>query len=91
MATDSVTQMQADYQRLLSVAERVRGESSEKGSYAIVREATEIVKECVDPTSAVGRIQVATLLDSIIWRMGNTHYKIKKFWSAIQILNPKRG
>ena len=91
MATNSyVSQGEELLQAVIKVGEAVRSKSSEAGLIAILVAVTEEVKKIVDPTSAIGRILIATTLEDAAWKLGNSHSAFHKMREAASKLNPAK-
>lgn len=95
MATKSDSQVavesaQADLDHVVEVAQSVREKERQFAAYAIIAAATARVNKLVDPTSSVGRILLATLLDQAAWKVGTGHGAFEALRAAAWTLNPKK-
>lgn len=85
---DYVKQAEDALREVIKTGKAVSDKHDGEASLAIIIAATEEVKKIVDPTSAVGRILVATLLEDAAWRLGNNHTAFGKLREAAGTLNP---
>ena len=91
MATnDYVSQAEQIVQKVLEVGRAVSAQHSDVASLAIIIAATQEVEKIIDPTSAVGRILVANVLEQVAWKLGNAHSGFHQVRDAATKLNPRR-
>ena len=91
MATnDYVSQAEKALDTVLTAAKAVASRHSDEASFAIIVATTEEVKKIVDPTSAVGRILLASILDRVASKVGNGHNGFHKICEAARTLNPHK-
>lgn len=88
---DYVKQAEQALQEVIRTGEAVANKYPDEASLAITIAATEEVKKVIDPTSAVGRILVATLLEDAAWKLGNNHAAFGKMREAAATLNPRKS
>lgn len=87
---DYAQQSNAALQEVLRTGKLVEHKGSTEAALAIIIAATEEVKKITDPTSAVGRIMLATFLEDAAWKLGNSHTAFHQIREAAVKLNPRK-
>jgi len=85
-----VSQAEQSVKVVVEVGKAVSGKNSDEAALAIILAATQEVKKVIDPTSAVGRILVANILEQAAWKLGNSHTAFHKVREAASKLDPKK-
>jgi hypothetical protein len=75
---------------VMDTGKAVRQKHDAEASLAIIIAATEEIKKIIDPTSAVGRILLGTLLIDAAWKLGTGHPAFENLRQAANTLNPQK-